>query len=478
MDQDDKGSILFAKFKLAPLSKRNEHSVPTLELMGAILAFKCLPTILEAHSNIQFQFINICVDARVVLNWLITRETKVKSKFVRNRVLEVDSLKNEIIKDFQLPVVYHYVNMLENPADMITRGLSYNKYLSKIKFWLEGPVWLTNDFENWPHYPLLSISSNHKCQVSTTCTLGVHKVNTSFLNINRFSDFEQLLRSAEYLFKFVSKLKGYDSKKKAIEYWIKNAQAEFFAKDIFFLENNANVDSSKIVPALVLNSNLFLDQNGILRSRGRISKCLYFNYDVHNPVLLPREHKFTSLSINYCHLKVQHLGIGTTLNSLRELGYWIPKGRAAVKSEIGNCTVCRKYNALAFKYPKFTDMPKHHMNLVKPFNHVGVDYIGHFWVKDELSDKSVKMFILVFTCLNIRAVHFELLPENFILAFQRFCNLYTIPQYLYSDNAKSFLKGGSILENSLHSEEFRDELDKCNIKHIKIPLYSSLGEID
>ena len=272
-------------------------------------------------------------------------------------------------------------------------------------------------------------------------------------------------------------LKGYDSKKKAIEYWIKNAQAEFFAKEIFFLENNANVDGSKIVPALVLNLNLFLDQNGILRSRGRISKCLYFNYDVHNPVLLPREHKFTSLLINYCHLKVQHLGIGTTLNYLRELGYWIPKGRAAVKSEIGNCTVCRKYNALAFKYPKFTDMPKHHMNLVKPFNHVGVDYTGHFWVKDELSDKSVKMFILVFTCLNIRAVHFELLPdmssENFILAFQRFCNLYTIPQYLYSDNAKSFLKGGSILENSLHSEEFRAELDKCNIKHIKIPLYSA-----
>ena len=97
-------------------------------------------------------------------------------------------------------------------------------------------------------------------------------------------------------------------------------------------------------------------------------------------------------------------------------------------------------------------MPKHHMNLIKPFRHVGVDYTGHFWVKDELSEKSVKMYILVFTCLNVRAVHFELLPNmssrSFELAFQRFCNLYSITQYLYSDNAKSFLKGGSILENS------------------------------
>ena len=120
--------------------------------------------------------------------------------------------------------------------------------------------------------------------------------------------------------------------------------------------------------------------------------------------------RFTDLLINYCHLKVQHLGIGTTLNYLRELGYWVPKGRIAVKTVLGNCQIC-KYNALAFKYPKFTDMPKHHMNLVKPFRHVGVDFTGHFWVKDEMSDKSIKMFILVFTCLNIRAVHFELLPD-------------------------------------------------------------------
>ena len=31
-------SSLFAKSKLAPLRKRNEHSVPTLELMGVMLA--------------------------------------------------------------------------------------------------------------------------------------------------------------------------------------------------------------------------------------------------------------------------------------------------------------------------------------------------------------------------------------------------------------------------------------------------------
>ena len=86
-------------------------------------------------------------------------------------------------------------------------------------------------------------------------------------------------------------------------------------------------------------------------------------------------------------------------------------------------------------------MPKYQMNLVKPFNHIVVDSTGHFWVKDEGSGGTVKMFVLIFTRLDIIAVHFELLPDmstrNFVLAFQRFCNMYSLPQILYSDNAKT-----------------------------------------
>ena len=78
LDGEGRSTYLHSKSKVAPLNKRNEHSIPTLELMGVILALKCLPTILEVYQNIQIQFINICVDAQVVLNWLLTKDTKVK----------------------------------------------------------------------------------------------------------------------------------------------------------------------------------------------------------------------------------------------------------------------------------------------------------------------------------------------------------------------------------------------------------------
>ena len=476
LDGEGKSTYLHSKSKVAPLNKGKEHSIPTLELMAVILALKCLPTILEAYNNIQIQFVNICVDAQVVLNWLLTKDTKVKSKFLKNRVSEAEGLKSEINKKFKMPVAYHYVNTEHNPADLITKGLTYSKYLEKIKFWLEGPQWLTNDYQLWPQYPLLSIAPSLKSKICTACTSQTPKINTGILNINKYSSYEDLLKCTTYLFKFLSKIKDCNPKKKALEYWVKVAQTECYQDELKFLQNPSH-ENERNIPLLVSNLNLFLDDRGIIRSRGRISKCQYFKYEIHHPVLLPKDHRLTKLIINDCHNKMQHLGIGTTLNYLREQGYWIPKGRMAVKQVLSTCHICKKYNALAFKYPKFTDMPKHQMNLVIPFQHVGVDYTGHFWVRDENSGHSVKVYVLIFTCLNIRAVHFELLPDmstkNFLLAFHRFCNRYSIPHYLYSDNAKAFLKGGNILESSLQSKEVQEELEKINIKHVKIPLYSA-----
>ena len=61
LSENNTSSFFFYKSKSAPLNKRNEHSVPTLVLMGVILALKCLSTILEAYNNnIQFHFINMC----------------------------------------------------------------------------------------------------------------------------------------------------------------------------------------------------------------------------------------------------------------------------------------------------------------------------------------------------------------------------------------------------------------------------------
>ena len=53
-----------------------------------------------------------------------------------------------------------------------------------------------------------------------------------------------------------------------------------------------------------------------------------------------------------------------------------------------------------------------------------------------------KMYLLIFTCVNIRAVLIEIVPDmstmSVVQALTRFTNIYNIPSQIHSDNAKSF----------------------------------------
>ena len=80
-----------------------------------------------------------------------------------------------------------------------------------------------------------------------------------------------------------------------------------------------------------------------------------------------------------------------------------------------------------------TNLPKHRVNFIKPFQHTGVDFTGHLWVKNEHEEnikmehkENVKMYLLIFTCLHVSwAVHIELVPDmsthSFVVAFFKVC---------------------------------------------------------
>ena len=146
-----------------------------------------------------------------------------------------------------------------------------------------------------------------------------------------------------------------------------------------------------------------------------------------------------------------------------------------IKSVISKCLLCKKINSFAFRYPKPTNFIKDKVNFRVPYEHTGIDFTGHVFIKQ--GNSLVKMYILVFTCLNIRSIHLELLPslscKDFLLAFTRFCNSCNMPSAIYSDNAGTFLNAMNILSSSIIDDDFKAYLAKYNIKHIKIPLYSA-----
>ena len=190
---------------------------------------------------------------------------------------------------------------------------------------------------------------------------------------------------------------------------------------------------------------------------------------------MAKDHNLTELMIVEYHKRCKHLRIQSTLNKIRHSGFWIPRARQAVKKVISRSVLCQKFNNLAFKYHKVTNLLKHQVNLIKPFLHTGIDYTGHVWVKDE--EGVSKRYMLIFTCLNIRAVHIELVKDmsthSFILALIRFTNINGIPSHIYSDNARSFIAGCNLIEEVFASSEFNEHFQVYNIKHIRIPLYAA-----
>ena len=98
--------------------------------------------------------------------------------------------------------------------------------------------------------------------------------------------------------------------------------------------------------------------------------------------MLPKDHNLTKLIIENAHLEVKHLGIQPTLNNIRLSGYILTHPYQGVKKVIHPCVTYKRYNALSFNYPRVTNLPKHRVNIVRPYLHVGVDFTGHIVIKE------------------------------------------------------------------------------------------------
>lgn len=75
------------------------------------------------------------------------------------------------------------------------------------------------------------------------------------------------------------------------------------------------------------------------------------------------------------------------------------------------------------------------MKLEVPFKHTEDDFIRHLWIRE--GSREVNMYLLIFTCFSVRALHIEVMLDmgvlSFLQAFVHFTNLYRIPAPIYSD---------------------------------------------
>ena len=108
---------------------------------------------------------------------------------------------------------------------------------------------------------------------------------------------------------------------------VRQAQQSEFQDEWKALDNGRSFSSNSKLLALKPQ----LDDNGLIRSDGRLTNAKFISYDVRHPVILPRKGWVTKLIIKDAHEKGNHaFGTNQTLAVL-SARYWIISAREAIR---------------------------------------------------------------------------------------------------------------------------------------------------
>lgn len=432
-------TFVASKCRVAPLKML---SIPRLELQAALLGARLSSTILKQHS-LQFDRIVFWSDSRTVISWIKSDHRKYK-QFVAHRVSE--------ILDTSDMNQWNWIPTKENVADEATKWKNIPECYADSR-WFRGPEFLRKSFEEWP--------SQEKIEPITNCTedlrVHFHHIKNhpeAFLfksiQCERISKWTILVRSVAWLLRSINIFKNTKSIapgtfrknlfieeiQKAENVLIRKVQFESYPEEVLCLLSNQPVPKKSNLYQL----SPYLDEDKILRIKGRIDASPNIEFNMKRPVILDRHHYVTKLIIHGYHQNNYHQLSEIVVNEIRRK-FWIANLRTAVKQIVSECQFCKNKKVLP-QQPEMSPLPMERVTAFQPaFNATGIDYFGPISVTIRRSTE--KRYGVIFTCLASRAVHLEiaysLTTDSFIMALQRFICRRGTPEHIYCDNGTNFV---------------------------------------
>ena len=472
----DQCSFVMSKARVAPLKGDGPQlTLPQLELMAAVIGTRLATSIINAFKTLAISLtIDMWSDSQIVLYWL-SKSDRNKNLFVANRITA--------IQDFNRlhTASWHYCPTASNPADLVTRGLTLHQ-LKTSPIWISGPTWLTSE-KDWPQWNVSSLSQAkalHLAEISTIAAperIPLTKDISKVIDIRRFN-WTSLIRTTAC---FLRQLHNFQHKKRqwiqgfltskelkrAEILWIASSQYHFLSEEFEYLRG----DQKGRRPALVSQLDLFLDQDSLIRCRGRLQDA-DLPIDARNPILLPKNTEIARLIIRHHHDRGFHCGVSSTICSIRQR-YWITSIRQQVKNIVRLCTNCRRVNGPPYRAPNPAILPSHRVRGDRAFSVTGIDFAGPFTIRALPGQQETKAYICLFTCTTSRAVHLELLEDlstaSFLMAFRSFISHHFQPKMVLSDNATIFESAARTLKKIYENSEVTKYFSDCQIEWRFIP---------
>ena len=438
-------NLVMAKSRVAPVKR---VTLPRLELLAAFITTRLLNYVMQAL-RIAVDEVYAWSDSQIALAW-IKRPSSNWKVFVANRVQE--------IQQRVAPSQWRFCPGSQNPADLVTRGISASN-LKNSKLWWNGPHWLQKPGSHWPMceinaaVPDECLIEARKETVDTSDIVCLTTVQESTPSLAlRYETWQRLVRITAWILKW-SRLRG-ESKKgklsaeeiKESEFtWLRNGQRVVFLPEIEELCNKGKVSQKSCIVKL---DPQFDESKKLLVVGGRL-QFAQIPEETKHQIIIPHNDPVIEKLILHVHVKASHAGPETTLAVLRQR-FWLTQGRREVKRVLKKCLTCKRWKTEPVQQ-KMAPLPAERVQIAPPFTNIGLDFTGSLYLKVKATTTS-KAYVCIFICEDTRAVHLELLnsmtTEDFLQAFRRMANRRGMAKVIHSDNQTTFHKAAKVFKAS------------------------------
>ena len=476
----------------------SEKTIPALELQAILLGVNSLIDVFNDLSG------ETCVDPISIENLLVMSDSLVSLHWINSTLVHFNKMNklpvfvvnrlNEINRLSSLhPIQFKFIEGQQNPADYITRCVSYKQIIQTN--YLSGPKMDDDSNSNKGIAFTVPNAAVHAKTASGVTASAVTKNTpvTHLISLDKYSSFKQLCnvhRTCEIASnRFKRALSNRNEEACGnnsnpdftdVKFKIIQTEQKLIYPEIFEYFS-ADTHKLKDIPDLVSKFNLFVDERGILRVRGKFDRNVR-TFGRSFPILLPKDSLLTTLIVRELHETLSHIGLYALLSELRK-NFYIPSIFSVVKKILRDCVTCKRLN----KKPILLNQSPYReirMDPPKvPFAAIYADYIGSFTIEN-CGTKS-KAYILCITCMWSRAVSLQVCSdatvEQFLLAYQKHCFLYGIPQIQISDLGSNLVCGSKMVAEFLNDSETLAFFSEHGVKPTKFEHFykghSELGSL-
>ena len=465
-------SLIFAKSRVAPIAEKKEGklTIVRLELLAALITARAS---VYAGQALNVSNIICFTDSMITLGRIRKGHSNYKI-WVARRLEEIDRLVKQ--------ENWRFCPGKLNPSDLASRGCDAKELLESIHWW-KGPEFVTTPEKDWPKEDTKSLEENQQKEeqieqkkdqivLATTQT-----INPIFELVKRVSNWDKFQRIVCYVRRFGTKTQRKNKGNISIQelketrslLW-KISQENQFQKEKRDLKTCQSVNKDSKLSEM----NVFLDENELLRSKTRLILSEELTYDEKNPVILPSGCPIIEKFILNLHVNLGHASANYLLSVMRE-HFKILKSKREIKRIINTCLTkrCTKAQPLG---QQMGPLPTQRMDQLECFAHCSTDLFGPMYVKHTckwekcVHPKETKVWGCIFTCLQSRAIHLEIVDnlsaEEFILALRRFISRVGIPKTLFSDNGTNFVAASKELIRMFKAINWNQVKEECIQKGI------------